>query len=175
MSNSQTLDQNGTVVGETVSTNTVTVQYSRKFGRADYGNEEAGIFFQVDVTEDDDLTSIQGKVESTFAFAKTLVLNQLGAGSEVSDGVVRELPVSRPTAAPAAPRIMSAPAAADKTAMWQELVDSPHKWFDNRQDKKNPKAPDFKAKRTSQFDGQGLWADKMPPFAKIALEGLAAA
>lgn len=38
-------------------------------------------------------------------------------------------------------------------AAWRDLVDNYGGWFDNREDKKNDKAPDFKRKGT----GEGLW------------------
>ncbi|KAL3612392.1 hypothetical protein D5086_003412 [Populus alba] len=41
---------------------------------------------------------------------------------------------------------------------WKDLVENPHKWWDNRVDKKNPKSPDFKHKET----GEGLWLDTSP-------------
>ncbi|XP_027922400.1 protein OSB3, chloroplastic/mitochondrial-like isoform X2 [Vigna unguiculata] len=50
---------------------------------------------------------------------------------------------------------------------WNDLVQNPAKWWDNRVDKRNEKAPDFKHKET----GEGLWLgsspswvlDKLPP------------
>ncbi|XP_043708291.1 protein OSB2, chloroplastic-like isoform X2 [Telopea speciosissima] len=41
---------------------------------------------------------------------------------------------------------------------WKNLVENPEKWWDNRLDKKNKKAPDFKHK----FTGEGLWVDRSP-------------
>jgi hypothetical protein len=49
--------------------------------------------------------------------------------------------------------------------LWKSaLLDEPDKWWDNRLDKRNPKSPDFKAKKTSDIvDDKGnevaLWID----------------
>ncbi|KAK9097411.1 hypothetical protein Sjap_022908 [Stephania japonica] len=41
---------------------------------------------------------------------------------------------------------------------WNDLLDNPNKWWDNRSDKRNARAPDFKHKET----GKGLWLDSSP-------------
>ncbi|KAF2552805.1 hypothetical protein F2Q68_00037188 [Brassica cretica] len=41
---------------------------------------------------------------------------------------------------------------------WKELVENPDKWWDNRIDKRNAKAPDFKHKET----GEALWLNESP-------------
>jgi len=41
---------------------------------------------------------------------------------------------------------------------WADLLHNPDAWFDNREGKKNPKAPDFKAKQG------GYWGDKGEPW-----------
>ncbi|VAH69151.1 unnamed protein product [Triticum turgidum subsp. durum] len=43
--------------------------------------------------------------------------------------------------------------------LWQSLVDSPQSWWDNRADKRSPKAPDFKRKDT----GEALWLSPKTP------------
>lgn len=43
--------------------------------------------------------------------------------------------------------------------LWQNLVDSPQSWWDNRADKRSPKAPDFKHKDT----GEALWLSPKTP------------
>ena len=57
----------------------------------------------------------------------------------------------------------SGPPESPKDALWRSaLVDSPNDWWDNRADKRNPKAPDFKAKNNGpQIDGKpaALWID----------------
>lgn len=48
-------------------------------------------------------------------------------------------------------------------ALWQELVQHPENFYDNRHDKRNPKAPDFKHK--TKKEGQynvGLWLRDKP-------------
>ncbi|TQD98442.1 hypothetical protein C1H46_016043 [Malus baccata] len=48
---------------------------------------------------------------------------------------------------------------------WKNLVENPDKWWDNRLNKRNPKAPDFKHKET----GEGLWLDSSPAWAQPKL------
>ncbi|KAF7040160.1 hypothetical protein CFC21_050081, partial [Triticum aestivum] len=43
--------------------------------------------------------------------------------------------------------------------LWRNLVDSPQSWWDNRADKRSPKAPDFKHKDT----GEALWLSPKTP------------
>ncbi|CAM0885195.1 unnamed protein product [Alopecurus aequalis] len=43
--------------------------------------------------------------------------------------------------------------------LWQNLVDNPQSWWDNRLDKRSPKAPDFKHKDT----GEALWLSPKTP------------
>lgn len=44
---------------------------------------------------------------------------------------------------------------------WKDLVENSGKWWDNRSNKKNPKAPDFKHKDL----GTGLWLSDLPAWA----------
>ncbi|KAL2250601.1 protein OSB3, chloroplastic/mitochondrial-like [Sesamum indicum] len=44
---------------------------------------------------------------------------------------------------------------------WKDLVENPDNWWDNRAQKKNPKAPDFKNKET----GEVLWLSSSPGWA----------
>ncbi|KAK6140198.1 hypothetical protein DH2020_025996 [Rehmannia glutinosa] len=44
---------------------------------------------------------------------------------------------------------------------WKNLVENPDKWWDNRTNKRNPKAPDFKHKET----GEVLWLNRSPVWA----------
>ncbi|MED6148545.1 hypothetical protein PIB30_054108 [Stylosanthes scabra] len=48
---------------------------------------------------------------------------------------------------------------------WNDLVNNPTKWWDNRIDKRNPKAPDFKHKET----GEGLWLNNAPSWVSSKL------
>lgn len=51
---------------------------------------------------------------------------------------------------------------------WKNLVENPDKWWDNRLNKKNPKAPDFKHKET----GEVLWLNRSPDWALSKLPPL---
>lgn len=52
--------------------------------------------------------------------------------------------------------------------LWQAFFANPGEWWDNRRNKRNPKAPDFKHKDT----GEALWIDgrSTPPWVKSQLE-----
>lgn len=54
--------------------------------------------------------------------------------------------------------------------LWQAFFLNPTEWWDNRKDKRNPKAPDFKHKTT----GEVLWIDSYgnPPWVKSQLDKL---
>lgn len=61
------------------------------------------------------------------------------------------------------------PGATTGDELWRELIQSPGNWFDNRQGKQNPKAPDFRHKTKLGPDGRykvGLWLDKAPTWVK---------
>ncbi|XP_051124675.1 protein OSB3, chloroplastic/mitochondrial-like [Andrographis paniculata] len=49
--------------------------------------------------------------------------------------------------------------------LWKNLVDCWSMWWDNRLDKRNPKAPDFKHKET----GEGVWLNELPDWVLIKL------
>lgn len=69
-------------------------------------------------------------------------------------------------------RARSTPAPVDQEQLtadlWESLVEHPENWFDNSQDKENPKAPDFRATNKSGIksaDGRfpaGLWLNTCP-------------
>ena len=48
--------------------------------------------------------------------------------------------------------------AGDMAALWEEFRGSPQSFWDNRENKRNPRAPDFKHKQT----GKGLWMESAP-------------
>lgn len=122
---------------------------------------------------------------AAFFEAKLAVLKQLHLPYEILDNVVIETidkvlgPVDtvsdKPAQALRAPRSVqgntrpkgggkgSPPAwaqdgaySADKADLQAELLEHPERYFDNREGKQNPKAPDFKRK----FTGEGIWLDK---------------
>uniref|UniRef100_A0A2P2Q5U2 Protein OSB1 n=1 Tax=Rhizophora mucronata TaxID=61149 RepID=A0A2P2Q5U2_RHIMU len=51
--------------------------------------------------------------------------------------------------------------------LWQVFFSNPHEWWDNRNNKRNPRAPDFKHKDT----GEALWlGSNDPPWVKRQLQ-----
>ena len=54
-------------------------------------------------------------------------------------------------------------------ACWRKLVENPEEWWDNRVTRSNPKASDFKHKRTQR----ALWIDnwQMPEWARARFGG----
>lgn len=198
MSNSTNFDGDGNIVGQTVSTNTITVFVGRKVGDNNYGNKEAALHLQVDVTEDDDLNSIEQKIKSTFEFGQTLVNRQLGlddshAGARVmSDGEMAAR-ASHPTAKPAVAEVAArrlgpkavpsarkpapntkrqVPSNPEKDAMWQTYLDDPSQWYDNRPEVTGePKRNPRGPDFKHKKDGTALWVDSAPEWAKMALNG----
>lgn len=59
-----------------------------------------------------------------------------------------------------------------KDALWRSVFDAPDRWWDNRENKRNPRAPDFKHKDT----GEGLWLTgrDTPPWVMERMMGGAA-
>jgi hypothetical protein len=157
-----------------VSNTTITVQFSRKMGRENYGNEEVGIFAQIPVDPGVDLQVVEKDIKQQYAFLKTLVYEQLGVDSVADDnGIVRDVP----QAPVAKPQAKGGSRKVDKTTLWQQLVEGigtvgtrDSAFFDNRPKKASgdysPKSPDFKHKES----GEGLWLDKAPEFVKLALD-----
>jgi hypothetical protein len=76
-----------------------------------------------------------------------------------------------PSAAPA-PVPGAKPISADSSddELWQDVVTNRSDWWDNRNDKRNAKAPDFKHKTIVKGKYPlGLWFDRAPAWAKEAL------
>lgn len=89
---------------------------------------------------------------------------------------VPSLPPKPSTARRRAP----APTGEDGTAaLWEDLAKNPSNWFDNTENKQNPKAPDFRATKKSGFmNGSfpaGLWLNTKPEDLVIPDEGYAGA
>lgn len=186
MSKSTTVDVDGDVISTTVGTNGITVQFSRKLGRENYGNEEVGIFLQIDADPEADAATLEAQVKGGLAFAKTVVYTQLGIDSTVDDGgIVRDVPQPEKQKAsgggkgkPPAKAAAASGAAPDKDALWANLAEAYGDvgsdgrikgFYDNRPKKEageySSKSPDFK-----HIDsGAGLWLDKAPAFVKLAL------
>jgi len=161
----QVVDPEGGIVNATYSAPRVIVSYSRKIseGLPQYESAEAFCSVQADVALDGSDTT--EAITEAFATAKGAVLKQLNLKSELTDdGIVNEIvtafngtvqsskPAQRKASTP--PRSTGS-TGAKKTAesLWQELESDPAKWFDNRNDKRNSAAPDFKRAGT----GEGLW------------------
>ena len=103
-------------------------------------------------------------------YAEVFNLTQLTFG-QPADKTRGELPHSLEQAAQAVEQAFpgaqrtepTGPPESPKDALWRSaLIDNPGEWWDNRTDKRNPKAPDFKAKNNGpKIDGQpaALWID----------------
>ncbi len=158
----------------------VTVSFERKVQVREYESATASIHVQAptsplsgDAVEDK--TMITEAVKYAFFQAKTAVFEQLGITFEVTqENVVLErlekvLSVTEVTSnAPAAAPSKSTPSQAgktkDKADAWANLAASPKTWWDNREGKRNARAPDFKPKDDNpQIEkGVGLWLDASP-------------
>lgn len=55
---------------------------------------------------------------------------------------------------PAAPK-----SATGVDPIWDNFLANPNGWWDNRNDKRSPRAPDFKAKKDNPIKPDGLWLD----------------
>jgi hypothetical protein len=164
----RTLTPEGVIVSEHHKPQTITLSFEKKVGKPNYGNEAFSLFAQVDVDPSDDLAIIEAKLNDMAAFCKGYVYKQLGLtfGRDEASGVIVSLDDEVPAApAPKPARATAAPSGGDKEALWRELDENPSKFFDNRQGKTNPKAPDFKRKGT----GEPLWLNNAPAWMKDKL------
>jgi hypothetical protein len=153
-----------------------TVSYARKVSDGNYGTVECSVFMQADIAPGADADAIDVALKAAAFTAKAHVLEQLGLAVRVDElGVIRELErvldakVVETKTSGAAPKPAARKAQADdKEAMWAELhneyqssgtsTGNTKSYWDNREGKRNPKAPDFKHKQT----GEGLWLNQAP-------------
>lgn len=165
-----TVDDSGNLIDAKYEAPRLTVSYERKVNLGNYESASVFVSMQVDAGEDNDET-LQS-IKDAFVMVRASAYEQLGIQFSVDEAsIVQERlertfgPVEVVTGdetkaynKPAAPTPPSKPrsdtvAPKSKKALWQELQDNPSQWFDNREGKRNPKAPDFKRKNT----GEGLW------------------
>lgn len=81
---------------------------------------------------------------------------------------------NRPAARKPAPARQAKPAAkqpTDEDGYWEDVENHPGDWFDNRETKTNPKAPDFRHKRWKENGyNVGLWLNRMPDWVQLPAE-----
>lgn len=192
------------VDGNVVETSAEGVRVSTQFSHAikNYGDgPEASIHISELLDADADEGAVQSTIKRNFAIAKAHVYEQLGVPTEVDsttsvvvglldkklgvvevDGKAVDRPARRQ--ATAAPRRAASSAPARKPAgrpnqaqidaAWNDYLDNPDAWFDNRPKKESgdykPNAADFKSKKDG-FDGGGfaLWIDSASDSVKAAL------
>lgn len=66
---------------------------------------------------------------------------------------------------PSAPRARQQAAENDPEGHWQDLMENPGQWWDNRENKRNPKGPDFAHKAQKKAGSNfpvGLWLSQAP-------------
>jgi hypothetical protein len=158
----------------------VTVHFERKVQVREYEFALASLHVQAPtkpLTGDSviDGEMITEAVNYAFFQAKIACFTQLGLEFDITpENVVIEriekyIPVAEVVTiqAAASPSQTSPPQSSkteDKTAAWADLAASGKGWWDNRENKRNPKAPDFKPKQSNRkiSEGVGLWLDKAP-------------
>jgi hypothetical protein len=108
------------------------------------------------------------------------LINSTGGLEAATASVVAAFPGATVTAISEAPSAAAVPApvpgarpiSADSSddELWQDVITNRKDWWDNRNDKRNPKAPDFKHKTIVKGKYPvGLWFDRAPAWAKEAL------
>lgn len=151
-----------------------TVSFTRKISDGNYGVAEAFMSVQFDILPDDGGEQIIANARHAFLQAKAVVFEQLGVEHTLDEsGVVVEVvkrafpgtveAADAPKAAAGGGGGAEPPYSADTkdpderkaNREWAEarLESHPNEFWDNRQDKRNPKAPDFKHKSS----GIGVW------------------
>jgi hypothetical protein len=171
---SKTFDADGDVVSTLVGTNTITISFSKKQGRENYGNEDIFVSMQIDADPESDDVALEAKVRGGFAFLKTLVYEQLGLDTTVSDtGVVADVPGEEKPKAKSSysggkgkSKAAASGGDTDKAALWSDLADAIENvgddgrikgFYDNRpkieSGEYSEKSPQFKHIKS----GTGLW------------------
>lgn len=181
---STTSTPDGDLISITTQPPVATISFGRKNGLPGYSNEEFSIFLQVplDGIDTTDVASIEKMLDPQAGFVKAYVYKQLGVPFSIDGSVVRgEAPAETPKAArktasssPSKQRETQRGGGGgaspdDKSEYWAQLAGAEKNgdhWksqggetiFDNREGKRNPKAPDFKFADA----GVGLWLDRKP-------------
>ncbi len=185
----KTLDADGGLVSTTIEDRKAFVNFERSISVKPYETAKASCHVQVDLdataVQGDEEPSLNASIKEAYAVAKTAVFEQLGLSYEVDEvslvvveKLERELGAEvvegekprKATARKAAPSNPSRKRAGGKPTdkqiedAWEDLSNDPDGWFDNRSDKRNPKAPDFKAKNNNKNveSGFALWLDSAP-------------
>lgn len=162
----------------------VTVGFSRTVQPAAYESAQAQAFIEVQFnTTDPSHEQIVEGLKEAFGIAKAQVFDELGvdydvdpATQQVVEAVQKELggtvvEEKRPRAARKAPANRNPKATQDDAwkALEEDLTQGPDdkgylaRFFDNREGKRNPNAPDFKAKKNSGLgENTALWLNSVP-------------
>lgn len=154
MPTSKTFDANDELISYTEDPLQVTISWEDS--RTEYGaGLKAAVHMRVPLIGGAD---VDAEVSSTFDRAKQLVSGALSGApaptAKVATPSVKKAPAAKGYTKPTAERTLEA---------WADLEANPDGWFDNRTDKRNPKAPDFKGKdKNTAFAGFGLWNDSKP-------------
>ena len=171
----------GAVLTETIEDRKAFVNFERSIQVKPYETAKASAHVQVDLGSDGDALTLPAALKEAYAVAKTAVFEQLGLSYEVDEvnlvvieklerelgaEVVEGAKPRKATARKAAPSRKSSGKPSDEQIeeAWADLENNPDGWFDNRSDKRNPKAPDFKAKNNNKAveGGFALWLDSAP-------------
>ena len=165
-----TVDSDGNMIDAGYEAPRLTVSYERKVNLGNY--ESANVFVSMQVDAGDDNDGTLSNVRDAFIMVRSAAYEQLGIKFSLDENMIIQERLERtfgpvevvtgdeakPFNKPVAPTAPSKPrsdtvAPKTKKALWEELANNPSQWFDNREGKRNPKAPDFKRKNT----GEGLW------------------
>jgi hypothetical protein len=182
--------KDGETIEQLIEEPKATVAFSRKVTDGNYGSSEFSVFVQANVPERTgdkakDTTALAEAIREAAAVAKTQVFQQLGLsyevdavnlvvveqlektlGAKVVEGEKPKAPVARK----AQPK-RAAPTNGyrqytneEYEAAWADIQANPRGWWDNRQNKRNPKAPDFKPKddNGNVAEGIALWLNRAP-------------
>lgn len=156
MSETITIDADGGITEQTITSRKVTVGFTRKTKAPNdsyqYATAEWSAHIEAPIapnaTEEDVLTAIDQTVE----LARTTVNTQLGLNEGGGAAALKAMGATEVETTPASASKPSK-GKANPDSLWADLLANPHQWWDNREDKKNPRAPDFKKAGT----GDGLW------------------
>lgn len=157
-----TVNSEGETVSSTWAAPRITVSFERKVNLGNYESASVFVSMQVDNPIESDEDRIAA-INNAFLLVRSSAYEQLGIQFSIDDAMIVQERVERvfgPVTVVDNASQQSSPrsdtvAPKTKRALWEELESNPEKWYDNRDNKVNPKSPDFKRKAT----GEGLWVE----------------
>lgn len=166
--------------------NSVTIFFKRSVQVRQYEPIEASIFVQTSIPSDATPDERKAAIKAAFFEGKVAVYEQLGISFEVTQEnvvierlekatgarVVEQAPTKQQATeergnADITERVNARLDENDLDALWADLVANPSQWWDNRENKKTERSPEFKRKGRKGERTPGLWLNRKPASVEV--------